>query len=181
MKPLSLGRMIFAAGMLAAFTVGHFGIVAAYPYRAMSTAMDRLSQDGAAVNQWRHGQRATSASRRIVRPSPDLANSSCVYDLSKGPIRVTAAAWDGYMSISVYSANSDNIFVVNDRAAPGGVDMMIYLRGMPRPSGANLVVESPSEKGIVLQRRLAPTPERFAFAAAARASDICGVPAGQGL
>jgi uncharacterized membrane protein len=180
-KPLSFRGLALPASILIALAVGHLGVVTAYPYWAMSTAMDRISQDGAAVNQWRHGQRATGASRRIVRPSPDLANSSCVYDLADGPIRVTAAAWDGYMSVSVYSANSDNIFVVNDRAAPGGVDMMIYERGTARPSGADLVVESPSEKGIVLQRRLAPTPERFALAAAARASDVCGTLADRGL
>ena len=181
MKPLTFKGLALAALSLAAFALGHMTVVAAYPYWAMNSAMDRISQDGAAVNQWRHGQRATGKSRRIVRPSPDLANSSCVYDLAAGPVRVTAAPWDGYMSVSVYSANSDNIFVVNDRNAPGGVDMIIYLRGTPRPSGADLVVESPSRKGIVLQRRLAPTAERFTAAAVARASDVCAPLADQGL
>lgn len=173
MKRPTLRTAAIVVFIAVAFTAGHLAVVTAWPYLTMSKAMDRISQDGAAVNQWRHGQRATGKSRRIVRPSPDLANSSCVYDLSNGPIRVTATAWDGYMSVSLYSANSDNFFVVNDRNAPDGIDMIVYQRGTPRPSGADLVVESPSRKGIILQRRLAPTPERFAIAAAARAADVC--------
>lgn len=181
MKSPTSKALALAALSLVAFAIGHLAVVAVYPRRAMSMAMDRISQEGAAVNQWRHGQRATGQSRRIVRPSPDLANSSCVFDLATGPVRVTAAPWDGYMSVSVYSANSDNIFVVNDRNAPQGVDMIIYLRGTSRPSGAELVVESPSRKGIVLQRRLAPTTERFVAAAAARATDVCAPVADSGL
>jgi len=174
MKRVTRSTIAVLALAVVAFGAAHLAVVSAYPYVAMSAAMDRISQDGKAVNQWRYGQRATGKSRRIVRPSPDLANASCVYDLSSGPIRITAARSEGYMSVSIYSANSDNIFVVNDRAAPQGVDMILYRHGTPRPSGAALVVESPSTKGIVLQRRLAPTPEAFAAAATARAGDICG-------
>lgn len=181
MKSPTVKALVLVPLALVVFAIGHLAVVAVYPYRAMSMAMDRISQDGAAVNQWRHGQRATGRSRRIVRPSPDLANSSCVYDLAAGPVRVTAAPWDGYMSVSVYSANSDNIFVVNDRNTPGGVDMIIYMRGTSRPSGADLVVASPSQKGVVLQRRLAPTAQRFAAAAVARASDVCAPLANEGL
>lgn len=169
--PLRTVAMVAFIGVV--FAAGHLAIVTAYPYRAMDKAMDRISQDSAAVNQWRHGQRATGKSRRIVRPSPDLANSSCVYDLSDGPVRIRVAPGDGYMSVSLYAANSDNYFVVNDRNAPDGFDMILYRRGQPRPAGAALVVESPSRRGIVLERRLAPTQAMFEAAAVARAGDVC--------
>ncbi|MGH8239087.1 MAG: DUF1254 domain-containing protein, partial [Steroidobacteraceae bacterium] len=117
----------------------------------------------------------------VVRPSPDLAYSACVYDLSEGPVRVIASAWDDYMSVSVFAHNSDNIFVINDRQAPEGVELAIVRKGAPHPAGAQLVVESPSRRGIVLQRRVAPTQERFNAAAAARSKDHCGiVPASEG-
>jgi uncharacterized membrane protein len=166
-----LWRLVALALVVAA--VAHIAVIVAAPYVLMRTAMNRITADVGA-NIWRHAPRVSEKSRRIVRPSPDLAYSSCVYDLSAGPIRVTAAAWDDYMSVSVFAENSDNVFVINDRQAPNGVDFVLIRAGDPKPEGAAMVVESPSATGIILQRRVAPTEERFALAAAARKSDVCG-------
>ena len=154
--------------------VSHVAIIVAAPYVLMRGAMARISRDGTAINAWNHAPRVSEKSRRVVRPSPDLAYSSCVYDLSAGPIRVTAAAWDDYMSVSAFAANSDNFFVINDRQAPNGVDFVLTRAGDAKPAGAAAVVESPSQTGIILQRRIAPTEARFAAADAARKGDICG-------
>lgn len=164
----------FALATFGVAAVSHIATVLAAPYLLMSAAMKNLSRDGERINAWGHAARITEASRRVVRPSPDLAYSACVYDLSRGPVHVTAAAWDDYMSVSVFAANSDNIFAINDRQAPGGVQLILVRKGGMRPSvpGA-IIVESPSARGIVLQRRLAPTAERFAKAEAARAHDVC--------
>ena len=171
-----LGALALVVALLS-----HFVTVWAAPYVLMSGAMKRISRGGDLVNKWSHPPRTSAKSRTVVRPSPDLAYSACVYDLSEGPVRVTASAWDDYMSVSVFAHNSDNIFVINDRQAPAGVDLIILRRGAPRPAGAQLVVESPSRRGIVLQRRVAPTQERFNAAAAARSKDHCGVvPASEG-
>ncbi|WP_020651008.1 DUF1254 domain-containing protein [Solimonas variicoloris] len=152
--------------------VTHLATVLAAPYVLMDVAMARVSKaDG--INHWTHPPRTTETSRKVVRPSPDLAYSACVYDLDGGPVHVTASAWDDYMSVSVFAHNSDNIFVINDRQAPQGVDMIIVRKGEPHPPGAALVVESPSRRGIVLQRRVAPTQERWEAANAARRHDIC--------
>lgn len=153
--------------------VAHFGVVLAAPYVLMNASMKRIGQDGARENVWVHPPRTTEASRTVVRPSPDLAYSACVYDLSNGPVRVTAAPWGDYMSVSVFAANSDNIFVVNDRQVPRGVDLVLVKAGSDAPSDASRVVISPSTRGIVLQRRLAPTAESWARAAQARRGDIC--------
>lgn len=162
------------AACVGMFMIGHLATVFAAPYVLMDAAMDRISRGGQRVNVWSHPQRTSENSRAVVRPSPDLAYSACVYDLSGGPVRVTAAPWSDYMSVSVFAANSDNIFVINDRQAPDGVDLVLVRRGQTPPEGAAMVVESPSERGIVLQRRVAPTAERWTEAAEARAGDICG-------
>jgi uncharacterized membrane protein len=158
---------------LAVAVVSHFGVIMAAPYVLMGGAMKSVSREGTRINVWNHAPRVSEESRRVVRPSPDLAYSACVYDLSNGPIRVTAAAWDDYMSVSAFAANSDNFFVINDRQAPQGVDFVLVEEGDDPPADAAMVVESPSTKGIILQRRIAPTEERFALAAAARQNDIC--------
>jgi uncharacterized membrane protein len=159
--------------VLATAAVVHLAVILATPNLLMAVAFKRLSADGTMVNTMIHPPRTTEASRAIVRPSPDLAYASCAYDLSKGPVRVKAAKASDYMSVSVYAANSDNIFAINDRQAPDGVDLVIVGKGQSAPSGAALVVQSPTQRGIVLERRLAPTAETFAAADLARKQDVC--------
>ncbi len=169
MKPVI---QLVVLGVIVA-VAAHLATVFIAPYPLMDAAMERISRGGTRINQWSHAPRTDEEARRVVRPSPDLAYSACVYDLAQGPLHVTAAAWDDYMSVSVFAANSDNIFVQNDREAPNGVDFVLVRAGAAAPSGAVQVVESPSRRGIILQRRVAPTAERFAAAAAARENDIC--------
>jgi uncharacterized membrane protein len=158
---------------VATFAAAHFATIFVAPYVLMNAAMKRISRGGERINRWSHPPRTSERSRTVVRPSPDLAYSACVYDLGDGPVRVTAARWDDYMSVSVFAANSDNIFVQNDRQAPGGVDFVLARKGEAPPANAKQVVVSPSRRGIVLQRRVAPTAERWAAAAEARKNDVC--------
>lgn len=151
----------------------HLVTVLAAPYVVMNAAMKRLSRDGALLNTWIHAPRVSERSRAVVRPSPDLAYSACVYDLEDGPVRVRVAAWDDYMSVSMFQSNTDNFFTKNDRSADAGVDLVLVKKGRKPPEGAGFVVESPSRRGIIVQRRLAPTQQRFEAAAAIRASDVC--------
>lgn len=101
-----------------------------------------------------------ASSRRVVMPSPDMLYSVCVFDVSKGPVRVTAQpGLSTYWSIALYGANSDNFFVVNDReAGKAPVDLWLVSEG-PNvgdpvvPTGAKVVVV-PSTKGFLLMRVL---------------------------
>jgi uncharacterized membrane protein len=153
--------------------MAHFAVIFATPYVLMGGAMKRLSGGGRAVNQFVFAPRTTETSRGVVRPAPDLAYGACVYNLAKGPLRVHGAPSGGdYMSIWVFQANSDNIFVENDRQAPTGIDFVLAKKDQATPAGARVVI-SPSTKGIVLDRRLAPTQEAFAKADVARHGDVC--------
>lgn len=153
--------------------LAHLATVLASPYVLMDAAMKRLSRDGAVLNAWIHAPQVSERSRAVVRPSPDLAYSVCVYDLKDGPVRVRVAAWDDYMSVSMYQSSTDNFFVINDRQSPAGVDLVLVKKGQTPPAGSGVVVESPSRRGIVLQRRLAPTRRRFEAADASRSNDVC--------
>ena len=155
-----VGVLVFAAVMFAT------------PYVMMGAAMKKLSGGGRAENQFIFAPRTSETSRAVVRPSPDLAYGVCVYDLKKGALRVHAAPGDNYMSISVFQANSDNIFAQNDRQAPTGVDFVLARSGQATPPGARVVI-SPSEKGIILDRRLAPSQDAFVKADVARHGDVC--------
>ena len=74
-----------------AAVVGHVGLVLAVPHVIMGTAIKRASKGGAVINEFQFGPRTTKDSRWVVRPSPDLAYSTCVYDLAGGPLLVTSA------------------------------------------------------------------------------------------
>lgn len=102
----------------------------------------------------------TAAARTVVMPSPDLLYSVCVYDVTTGPVRVSANPnLVSYWSIALYAANSDNFFVINDRKADGKpVDLWLVSEGgtsnaRPIPAGSRVVV-SPSKTGFLLMRVL---------------------------
>lgn len=154
--------------------IGHVGTVMATPHVLMRVAMNRLSGGGQAINQFQFAERTTQESRRIVRPSPDLAYASCVYDLSQGPLLVSAAPSpdQGYVSLSVFADNTDNIAALDTTRYPQGIRFVLALEGQQVPDGAQ-VVRSPSHQGIVLDRRLAPTAQAFAEADKARRANGC--------
>lgn len=102
----------------------------------------------------------TAASRAVVMPSPDLLYSVCVFDVSGGPVHITAnPGLPSYWSVALYAANSDNFYVVNDRQAAGKpVDLWLVSEGAntratPVPVGSQLVV-TPSTQGFLLMRVL---------------------------
>lgn len=165
-----IGKYVLAALVVAALT--HLALIYAAPRVLMNVAFDRLSTGGA--NAWHLGDRVTPLSRAIVRPSPDFAYSACAYDLSDGPLTLRVAPWHAYWSISLYAANSDNYFVVDDREARNGVEIALVRRNRDAPEGAPRVVESPSTRGIALIRRLAPTAEEYSRASEVARSDVCG-------
>ncbi len=178
-----------ALALAASAVVAHIGAVWATPYALMRVAMDRLSGEGKAINGFAYGPRTTQKSRGVVRPSPDLAYSSCVYDLAGGPLLVTAdpSPNQGYVSLSVFAANTDNIGVFDSLRLPGGIRFVLALDGQEVPKGER-VLRSPSRSGIILDRRLAPDAATFTAVDRARRQDSCrpfkgevaGVPAGKG-
>jgi uncharacterized membrane protein len=158
---------------LAVAVIVHLGAVWAAPYLLMRVATERLQMGGEErINLMQQPNRVTENARAVVRPSPDLAYSICTFDLARGPLHLRAAPWDDYMSLSVFAANSDVVFVRNDRQSEGAIEITLALEGQQVPNGRE-VVRSPSRTGIALVRRLAPDEARFQAATAAAAGDIC--------
>ena len=149
-------------GVLLGAAVVHLAAVTALPRLVMRAAMARLQS--AAVNEFAHPPLATAAARGIVRPSPDLAYSSLVFDVSVHPLAVTVPLTAPYTSLSGFAANTDNFFVINDLTA-GAPEIAVIVVGPSTPrgglSGAR-IVESPSERGVLLVRRVVPSAAAFA-------------------
>lgn len=131
----------------------HYAVMILYPRIIMSSLMGRL-EGSVGKNALRHRPRPDSGSRHVVMPSPDLIYSSGVFDLSDGPLVITAPTGKMYMSLSLYADNTDNFFVVNDLQVKNG-KFEVGLLGPADPDmcieGA-LTVRSPTKRGFILFR-----------------------------
>lgn len=145
------------------------------PNTLMSVAIGRLAERGA-FNTMSHGILSTPENQPIVRPSPDLAYSSCPFDLSKGAVMVTHVPVPGrYSSLSVFDGRTDVVFVRNDVQAGGKPYMIVLAReGQAVPKGAE-VVRVQQDRGIALVRLLLNTPAEIATLEPVRRQSGCRV------
>jgi uncharacterized membrane protein len=172
----------------------HLLTVWALPRLIMHEAMARITDETAAQARAQGAPQAATGvylppptdhtQRRIVMPSPDLLYATCTFDLSKGPMRVTAeVAHPRYWSVALYGANSDNFFVVNKRsAAAQRLDLWVVPPGADRSSmnaeRGSTVVDAPSRKVLLLMRLLlTDDPADLALAKASRSTLRCGASA----
>jgi uncharacterized membrane protein len=140
------------------------------PGLIMARAMDALAERGVALHRFTAPLRITPQTQSVVRSSPDLYYALCRYDLSNPATRLELqmAAWLEYQSLSFFDARTDNFATL--RGGGAGVTVRLLPPGSAPEKGA---IVSPSAKGVVLIRRLAPDAESFAAAAAAGNSDRC--------
>ncbi|HYM31716.1 MAG TPA: DUF1254 domain-containing protein [Candidatus Cybelea sp.] len=124
------------------------------PTAAMRRAMTAIADRTGGRNVLAHGRRPTAKARQIVMPAPDLIYSSCVFDLSGGPLRFRGPVAENYWSLSAYADNTDNFFVVNDLdLGKGEFDVVLIPPGGTTVGiAADRVVEAPSLTGVVLIR-----------------------------
>ena len=150
----------------------HVATVVALPYVIMRAVMNQ-APDGR--NQASRPPLATAASRAIVRPSPDLAYTFCAFDVAERPLRVRARVADGYTSLSMFAANTDNFFARNDRQAVDGTIEVLLVGpdAAPLAAGGREVVVAPSPRGVILVRRVVESPQHFAAVDALRRDDVC--------
>lgn len=113
---------------------------------------------------------------------PAFATAVCRYDLSAGPLKLTAPVSLAYTSVSFYTRNDIAFYAINDRAAGRRtieLDLMTPEQHADMPeqedvtAADRLIVESPTVAGMIVIRALAPEPGLMAMARAAVASAQC--------
>lgn len=159
-------------GLLVAGATAYAGVIG-IPYGLMEGAIRKLSGSGG-VNHMAYGNLANPKRQPVVRPSPDLAYSSCPFDLSAGPLEIQVAPVAGrYSSLSIFDAATDVIFVRNDVEAGGKPYRLIVAReGQAVPAGAE-VVRTHHDRGIALIRLLLEDPGEIGGLDAARRQSSC--------
>lgn len=154
-----------------AAVVSHLAILYSAPGFIMDRAMVMLEEREIEYHAFTLAPRTTPQTQSVVRPSPDLAYSACLFDLDEAPegLVVRMAATDGYSSLSFFDASTNNF------ATFRGNGQTIFIELLPpglEPSSTGQLT-SPSSKGIILIRRLAPTVEEYAGVQAVAEGDTC--------
>jgi hypothetical protein len=142
-----------AAGAIAAALAWHLALVAT-PFALMRVAMNRLGASGRA-NSFSHGAPTRAENQLVVRPSPDLLYSTCVFDRSAGAVLVDVPAIpDHYWSLSIFDARTDVAAVRSDRDTSGApARLALIAPGATAPPGYE-AVELAHARGIALIRIL---------------------------
>ncbi len=161
---------------LAVAALVHMAALYALPRRIMARALARMG----AQNTMHFAKRPDETSRVVVRPSPDLLYSACPFDLSKGPLKITAhVPHSTYWSVSGFDAATNNFFVRNDQQIPGDSIEIITLRpGMPIPTldaaPERVILFAPTNKGLFLIRILINDEKDLPALDALRRQATCG-------
>lgn len=167
---------LLGVALIAALT--HLAAVHAYPRLLMHGAWEAISRSADDTGLV-HAPRPDATSRTVVRPSPDLVYSVCLYDLAAGPWSIRLEVPDSYVSVSLYAMNTDNFFTVNDRQATAGTMELLIVSGPvdeyeSASGGRPLVVRAPGERGMALVRYFAGSGANAAAIEAARRTLACG-------
>jgi uncharacterized membrane protein len=152
-------RRLAPLALVVAVALGsYFGTLAAAPYGLMWLAETKIAKT-ARTNHFTHLPPVRADRQFVVRPSPDLLYSLCPYDLSAGPLEITAVPVPGrYSSISVFDARTDVAFVRNDEQMAGRPMRVVLAReGQAVPGGVE-TVRVRYATGMVLQRVLLADP-----------------------
>lgn len=167
------------AAFVAAFLIAHFLVLGALPGRIMSTVRERMADGGVPLHHWQMSPRVTPQTQTIVRPSPDLAYAICLIDVSEGPVELVVPAWPEYGSLSIFDADTDNVYAGSlDARANGATGMRRVIVGLDSQElyrygadGEQVILRKP--KAIALIRRLAPSQAAWEAAAALIPASRC--------
>lgn len=167
-------RRLASLALVAAVATGsYYATLAATPYALMRLAESKMAGTSP-TNRFTHSPPVRAERQFVVRPSPDLLYSSCPYDLSGGPLEITAVPVPGrYSSISVFDARTDVAFVRNDEQMAGQpMRVVLALEGQSVPAGVE-TVRVRYRTGIVLQRVLLADPAEAAEVDPVRSQARC--------
>jgi uncharacterized membrane protein len=159
----------------------HLGTVLYLPATATQDAYARISAISP-VNAM-VALPAPSAENSIVPfMDPAFAAAVCRYDLASGPITFRAPVSPAYTSVSFYTNKGVAYYAINDRAAGRRVielELMTKAQREDLPedeeaaAADKLIVESPTDTGLIVLRALAPEPGMMSAAKTALSAAKC--------
>jgi uncharacterized membrane protein len=161
----------------------HLSTVLAMPQAATQDAYSRLLPL-APVNTMVQLTAPTSANAVMPFMDPAFATAVCRYDLSAGSLKLTTPVSQAYTSVTFYTRKSVAYYAINDRAA-GRRTIDLYLMTPEQhaevpeeedvTAADRLIIDSPTNSGLIVLRALAPEPGLMRMARRALAGATCTV------
>lgn len=147
---------------LAGLAIGFQAMMGALPGFIMGKAMERFETLGGEPNVEGHFPPIDETARTVVRPSPDIIYSGCMYDVSAGPVVITLPALDedSYVSVSFFDARTNNFAAFNNRDFGGDAARFLLApdRGITQSNAVMAEIDelvfTPTSTGLVLLRRV---------------------------
>ncbi|MGK9050212.1 DUF1254 domain-containing protein [Neorhizobium sp. CSC1952] len=164
---------IFALQVLFAVVTGligaallHLVIVLLLPDFSERDAYTRVLAEGESHRFYRLGEKPDRAG--LSKDDPFVDTAVCAFDVSEGPLRLTAPNGGvPFWSLAVYDQSSNEVFSINDRTSAGGVlDVVIATpvqltslrQAQPPALSQSILVETTQAEGYVVLRSLVPQP-----------------------
>jgi uncharacterized membrane protein len=171
--------VVLGAAMIAALV--HIVAILIIPLYATRDAFARLSQLGP-VNTTIALPQPSPKERLLPYGDPAVAGAFCRFDLTDGPLRVTAPVdGSGFASLSFHTRRGSIFYAITDKAATHGMlEALVLTEEQLRALSAKddedapvqeLRVVSTARQGFVLMRALSEQPSLY-FRAEARARSL---------
>lgn len=126
---------------------------------------------------------APSAEKSVVPlMDPAFAAAVCRYDLKDAPLKLTVPVSPAYTSVTFYTSKDVAYYAINDRAAGRRsieLDLMTAAQKAELPddeeiaAADRLIVEAPTQTGLIVIRALAPEAGMMPAAVAALSGARC--------
>jgi uncharacterized membrane protein len=113
---------------------------------------------------------------------PAFATAVCRYDLSQGPLKLTAPVSQAYTAVSFYTRYDIAYYAINDRAAGRKIIELLLMTSQQREqmpdeedvtAADRLIVLSPTLTGLIVLKALSPEPALMPMAQATLAAAQC--------
>lgn len=154
--------LLFGGALLGGIV--HLATIIILPRTATQNAYSRLTLL-APVNTVTPLPEPTPEKSVMPLMDPAFASAICRYDLSRGPMKLTAPVGLAYTSVSFYTDRDIAYYAINDRSAGRRaieLDLMTAAQHEEMPEDEDitaadrLIVESPTITGVIAIRALAP-------------------------
>jgi uncharacterized membrane protein len=134
------------------------------PLELMQKEWNRFADAAGGPNLWAFPPIATADNNPTVKMSPDVLYSFLSYDVSDGPLHLLVpVSHDPFWSLTLFQANTDNYFGIDDREVEDDTFELILLgpnQAAPAVEGATAVA-SPTETGLAIVRIVVPNPDKL--------------------
>ena len=145
-----------AAVVLLCAWVGQYLLAMATP-RLIMEVLHRTVGERYGHNTLNVGTTPDASFRDVVRPSPDLIYGVCAYDLTDGPVAISADVPRRYWSMQFYQMNTNNFAGFTNKRGDetlAGETFKVTLVGPAHRAAdhSGTVVRSPTDRGVMLLR-----------------------------